>query len=132
MAEAYLEFAQPVAIFPHLSMTLAYNYGAAFSFLGDQGGWQRWFFAILAVAVCVVIVNWLRKLSKTRVAMAAALALVLGGAIGNLIDRLMYGKVIDFIGVYFGNGFTYSCFHFTAYSTLDWIGSEYSSGVVGG
>jgi Lipoprotein signal peptidase len=45
MAEAYLEFAQPVAIFPHLNMTLAYNYGAAFSFLGDQGGWQRWFFA---------------------------------------------------------------------------------------
>ena len=113
MAEAYLEFAQPVAIFPHLNMTLAYNYGAAFSFLGDQGGWQRWFFAILAVAVCVVIVNWLRKLSKTRVAMAAALALVLGGAIGNLIDRVRIGKVVDFLDFYIGNS------HWPAFNIAD-------------
>lgn len=119
MAEAYLDFAQPVAIFPHLNMTLAYNYGAAFSFLGDQGGWQRWFFAILAVAVCVVIVNWLRKLSKTRVAMAAALALVLGGAIGNLIDRLMYGKVIDFIDVYFDIPFVMDNYHFATFNVAD-------------
>lgn len=119
MAEAYLEFAQPVAIFPHFNMTLAYNYGAAFSFLGDQGGWQRWFFAILAVVVCVVIVNWLRKLSKTRVAMAAALALVLGGAIGNLIDRLMYGKVIDFIDVYFDIPFVMDNYHFATFNVAD-------------
>ena len=119
MAEAYLEFAQPVAIFPHLNMTLAYNYGAAFSFLGDQDGWQRWFFAILAIVVCAVIVNWLRKLGKTRVAMAAALALVLGGAIGNLIDRLMYGKVIDFIDIYFDIPFVMDNYHFATFNVAD-------------
>ena len=115
----HLQLGQSIELLPVLNWTLAYNYGAAFSFLHDAGGWQRWFFAILAVAVCVVIVNWLRKLSKTRVAMAAALALVLGGAIGNLIDRLMYGKVIDFIDVYFDIPFVMDNYHFATFNVAD-------------
>jgi signal peptidase II len=119
MAESYLEFGQPVAIFPHLNMTLVYNYGAAFSFLGDQDGWQRWFFAILAVVVSVIIINWLRKLSKARIAVAAALSLVLGGAIGNLIDRLIHGKVIDFIDIYFDIPFVMNNYHFATFNVAD-------------
>ncbi len=100
MAEASLELHEPVAVFPHLNMMLAYNEGAAFSFLAGMGGVQRWIFATLAVVVSVFIINWLRKLRKEQVWAAVGLALVLGGAIGNLIDRLLYGKVIDFIDFY--------------------------------
>lgn len=100
MAEANLELHEPFAVFPHLNMMLAYNEGAAFSFLAGMGGVQRWIFATLAVVVSVFIINWLRKLRKEQVWTAVGLALVLGGAIGNLIDRLLYGKVIDFIDFY--------------------------------
>ncbi len=119
MAEANLEFGVPVAVFPHLNMTLAYNYGAAFSFLGDQGGWQRWFFAILAAVVCAFIVNWLRKLPKGRNWTALGLVLVLGGAVGNLIDRLLYGKVIDFIDVYFDIPFVMENYRFATFNVAD-------------
>lgn len=99
-AEASLEQHDPIAVFPHLNVMLAYNEGAAFSFLAGMGGVQRWIFATLAVVVSVFIINWLRKLRKEQVWAAVGLALVLGGAIGNLIDRLLYGKVIDFIDFY--------------------------------
>ncbi|HRJ51474.1 MAG TPA: signal peptidase II [Candidatus Thiothrix moscowensis] len=99
-AEANLELHQPVAVMPHLNMMLAYNEGAAFSFLAGMGGVQRWIFATLAIVVSIFIINWLRKLRKEQVWAAVGLALVLGGAIGNLIDRLMHGKVIDFIDFY--------------------------------
>ena len=91
---------QSVPVMPHLNFTLAYNYGAAFSFLGDQGGWQRWFFTILAAVVSIVILVWLSKLKQKEKWTAISLSLVLGGAIGNLIDRVMYGRVIDFIDVF--------------------------------
>ena len=101
MAEANLELGKDVyEVFPHLNFALAYNYGAAFSFLGDQGGWQRWFFVILSAVVSVIIVIWIARLKKTENGMAIGLSLVLGGAIGNLIDRLLQGRVIDFIDVY--------------------------------
>lgn len=120
MAEASLEsVGRSVAVFPHLNMTLAYNYGAAFSFLGDQNGWQRWFFTGLAVVVCVIIVNWLRKLSKARVTLAVGLALVLGGAVGNLIDRMTQGKVTDFIDVYFDIPFVMENYHFATFNVAD-------------
>jgi len=83
MAVAYLEERVPEAILPHLNFTLAYNYGAAFSFLGDQGGWQRWFFVIISFVVSGYIVYWLRKLDKSERWTAVSLALVLGGALGN-------------------------------------------------
>ncbi|MCL4112512.1 UNVERIFIED_CONTAM: hypothetical protein GTU68_039422 [Idotea baltica] len=97
----------------HLNFTLAYNYGAAFSFLGDQGGWQRWFFTILAAVVSVVILVWLSKLKQNEKWTAISLSLVLGGAIGNLIDRLLYGRVIDFIDVF--DGF----YHFATFNVAD-------------
>lgn len=119
MAEAYLEPGQPMAVFSHLNMTLAYNYGAAFSFLGDQGGWQRWFFAGLAILVSVFIINWLRRLNKNRLWTAVGLTLVLGGAIGNLIDRLLRGKVTDFIDVYFDIPWVMVNYHFATFNLAD-------------
>ncbi len=119
MAEASLEFGEPLAIMPHLNMTLAYNYGAAFSFLGGQNGWQRWFFAVLALVVSAFIINWLRTLPKGRNWAALGLVLVLGGAIGNLIDRLLYGKVIDFIDVYFDVPFFRDNYHFATFNIAD-------------
>lgn len=100
MAEAQLEMGEIIPVMPHLNWSLAYNYGAAFNMLGDQGGWQRWFFAILAIVVSIMIVIWIRKLKEHESWTAIALALVLGGAVGNLIDRVMYGRVIDFIDFY--------------------------------
>lgn len=100
MAVANLELRVPEAIMPHLNFTLAYNYGAAFSFLGDQGGWQRWFFVVLSFAVSGYIVYWLKKLDNSERWTAVSLALVLGGALGNGIDRLISGKVTDFIDFY--------------------------------
>ncbi|MEE9303446.1 MAG: signal peptidase II [Thiotrichaceae bacterium] len=101
MAEVNLTKGEAIEITPFLNMTLWYNEGAAFSFLAGQGGWQRWFFAILAFSVSLFILNWLRTLPKTEKWTAIGLALVLGGAIGNLIDRVLAGKVIDFIDFHF-------------------------------
>ncbi|WP_035057006.1 signal peptidase II [Andreprevotia chitinilytica] len=83
------------------NLTLAYNPGAAFSFLADAGGWQRHFFTVLALAVSVFIINVLRKhYGETRLSLA--LALIMGGALGNVIDRVAFGHVIDFIDIYYG------------------------------
>ena len=91
---------QPVVVFPGFNLTLAYNSGAAFSFLSQAGGWQRWFFAAAAAVIMVVILFWLRALPAERRWLPIALALVLGGAAGNLWDRLYLGYVVDFIQVY--------------------------------
>ncbi|MCL4162710.1 UNVERIFIED_CONTAM: hypothetical protein GTU68_053469 [Idotea baltica] len=99
MAVANLEEGVRNAVMPHLNMTLAYNYGAAFSFLGDQNGWQRWFFVVLSFAVSAYILYWLKKLDRSERWIAIALALVLGGALGNGIDRLISGRVTDFINL---------------------------------
>lgn len=101
LAEAYLSYHQPVPLLPVLNLTLSYNPGAAFSFLGEASGWQRWLFSGFAVAVSVVLVIWLRRLPPGERWMTWALSLLLGGAIGNLVDRLAYGHVIDFIHVYY-------------------------------
>lgn len=98
--------AQPagrVPVLPGLfEWVLAYNRGAAFSFLGDADGWQRWLFLALAGVVSVVLTLWLARLEAHERRLAAALALVIGGAVGNLIDRVFHGHVIDFIQVYIG------------------------------
>ncbi|HSE11571.1 MAG TPA: signal peptidase II [Rudaea sp.] len=85
-----------------LNWTLAFNTGAAFSFLADQEGWQRWLFTGLAVVVSGVLVRWLSQTPRTDWRTALPLALVIGGALGNLIDRLRFGHVVDFIQVYHG------------------------------
>ncbi len=87
----------PQAFLPFFNFTLTYNKGAAFSFLSNAGGWQRWFFTVLAIGVSIFIFFWLKKLSSKEKLLAVSLALILGGAIGNVIDRSLYGYVIDFI-----------------------------------
>jgi signal peptidase II len=82
-------------------LTLAYNTGAAFSFLADAGGWQRWFFTLLSSLIAVLLVVWLKRLPAGDRLNAAALALIIGGAVGNLIDRLAHGHVIDFLLLYY-------------------------------
>ena len=74
-----------------------YNTGAAFSFLADAGGWQHWFFVGLAVVICGVLVAWLRRTPRADWRTAMPFALVIGGAVGNVIDRLRFGHVVDFI-----------------------------------
>jgi signal peptidase II len=101
LAEYYLAYHVPVPVMPSFNLTLSYNTGAAFSFLSEAGGWQRWFFIVLALIVSGVILAWLRKLPAQDKWVAVALALVLGGALGNVIDRMLIGKVIDFIQVYY-------------------------------
>jgi signal peptidase II len=100
-AEHWLTFHQRLPVFPGFNLTLSYNRGAAFSFLADHSGWQRWFFAILAAAVSVYLIVWLRQLNDRDRWLSASIALVLGGAIGNLIDRFLHGHVIDFIWLYY-------------------------------
>lgn len=100
-AEAELQLHEAVPVMPFFNLTLAYNEGAAFSFLSDAGGWQRWLFSGLAVVISLVITFWLRRLSSAERLTGFGLALILGGAIGNLIDRLAYGHVIDFIQLYY-------------------------------
>jgi signal peptidase II len=92
----------PHAVIPGiLNWTLAFNTGAAFSFLHDAGGWQRWMFSVLAIVVCAVLIVWLRRVSRRDWRTALPLALVIGGALGNLIDRVRFGRVTDFIEVYY-------------------------------
>jgi signal peptidase II len=103
IADSLLQFNQPVHLVPFLDLHKVYNPGAAFSFLSDASGWQRWFFVGLTLFVSLVLVMWLRRLQAGQDRLALALALILGGAAGNLIDRVVYGYVIDFIDLYYGN-----------------------------
>jgi signal peptidase II len=97
---------EPVHVLPVLNFTLMYNTGAAFSFLSDASGWQRWLFVALALGVGVAIILWLRKLkARTHALLACSLALILGGAIGNVIDRLRIGHVVDFIHAHWNDNY---------------------------
>ncbi len=113
LAETQLVLHQPLALLPSLNLTLMYNTGAAFSFLSDAGGWQRWLFTGLAVTVSAGLVIWLARLPARQPWIAVALALILGGAIGNVIDRIRLGHVIDFIQVYYSN------WYFPAFNAAD-------------
>ncbi|HGX91800.1 MAG TPA: lipoprotein signal peptidase [Candidatus Tenderia sp.] len=101
LANANLELHRPMDFLPGLNITLAYNRGAAFSFLSQSGGWQRWFFVVLAIAVSGFIVRWIHGLPRTEVWLAVALSLILGGAVGNVIDRVYLGYVVDFLDFYY-------------------------------
>ncbi|MFW9606672.1 MAG: signal peptidase II [Pseudomonas sp.] len=108
-----LHLYQQIVIIPDLfSWTLAYNTGAAFSFLAEHDGWQRWLFAVIALSVSAVLVLWLRRLPRRGQGwLAFGLALVLGGAIGNLFDRMVYGHVIDFILVHWQDRWYFPAFN---------------------
>jgi signal peptidase II len=102
LASGMLALHEPVPVLPSFNLTLMHNPGAAFSFLSDAAGWQRWFFTIIAIAVSAGLVVWLRRLDASQRWLAIALALVVGGALGNVWDRLTLGYVVDFIQVYYG------------------------------
>ena len=100
-ALASLAHYQSVPVLPYFDLTLMFNPGAAFSFLSDQGGWQRWFFTVVASLAAIGLTVWLAKLGTNERLVAAALSLIIGGAVGNLVDRVLYGHVIDFIDLYY-------------------------------
>ena len=105
LAEQFLSYGQPVSVLPVFDLTLLYNPGAAFSFLAGEDGWQRWFFTAIAMGVSIMLVGWLRNLPRANKWLGVALALILGGALGNLFDRMVYGHVIDFISVHWGSSY---------------------------
>lgn len=113
IAENSLLLHKPLAVFPGFNWTLMYNKGAAFSFLSQAGGWQRWFFIILSSAISIALIIWLKQLKKDQQVLSAGIAFILGGAIGNVIDRSLYGHVIDFIQVY------YKDFYWPAFNIAD-------------
>lgn len=118
-ASTQLSYGEPWVITGFFNLTLLHNTGAAFSFLSDAGGWQRWFFGVVAAVVSVVLVVWLARLGDQRRLESLALALVLGGAVGNLIDRVWLGYVVDFIVLH------YDTYYWPAFNLAD-------SAIVGG
>ena len=114
LALAKLEYLTPVPVFEGFwNWTLVYNYGAAFSFLSDAGGWQRWFFSGLAVVISSVLVFLLARTPRADWRTALPYALVISGALGNLVDRLRYGYVVDFVDWYWGS------YHWPAFNVAD-------------
>ena len=103
----------PVAVMPMFNLTLAYNTGAAFSFLSEAGDWHRWFFAGFSLIMSIVLVIWIKKTPSGQRLQLLALGLVLGGAVGNLIDRAFLGYVTDFIEVY------YKSYHWPVFNLAD-------------
>ena len=97
-----MDLHQSIEVLPFFNITYVHNLGAAFSFLADQGGWQRWFFTAIALIASVIFVVWLAKTPKENRILGIAFALLLSGAVGNLIDRVLFGYVIDFLDFYIG------------------------------
>jgi signal peptidase II len=120
LALAHLELHRPVPVIEGwLNWTLVYNYGASFSLLSDAGGWQRWLFSTLAVGVSVLLTVWLTRIPRHDWRQALPFALIVGGALGNLVDRIRYGYVVDFIDACWGEH------HWPAFNIAD-------SAIVGG
>lgn len=100
--DSALRYGDRLNVLPFFDFTLLYNRGAAFSFLADQAGWQRWFFTALGLGAAGFIL-WMMHKNRTQTRLLLALALILSGALGNVIDRLAYGHVIDFLLFYWQN-----------------------------
>jgi signal peptidase II len=96
-----IELYQAIQVTSFFNLTHVFNYGAAFSFLSDAGGWQRWFFTIIAFGVSGLLLWWLKQTRKEQIILPLAFSLILGGALGNAYDRLVHGYVIDFLVVYY-------------------------------
>lgn len=112
LASANLTYGDPVVFTSFFNFTLLHNPGAAFSFLSDAGGWQRWFFTVIAAVVSVVLVVWIAR-SANKFLEAFGLTMILGGAVGNLYDRVQHGYVVDFIVVH------YQHYYFPAFNLAD-------------
>jgi signal peptidase II len=109
-----LEYAQPVPVIDGFwNWKLVHNHGAAFSFLADASGWQRWFFSALAVGISVLLVHWLRRLPRDHWREALPYALIIAGALGNLVDRVRFGYVVDFVHWYWRD------FHWPVFNVAD-------------
>jgi signal peptidase II len=103
---------ESVHVLPVLDITLLFNTGAAFSFLSDASGWQKWVFVGLALGVGLAILGWLRRLrARSQAWLCCSLTLILGGALGNVIDRLRIGHVVDFISVHWGRTYYFPAFN---------------------
>ena len=111
--DSSMKLYESVAVMPFFNLTYVHNTGAAFSFLAHAGGWQRWLFAGLALIISVAIGVWIKRLQPQETFLAISLSLVLGGAVGNLIDRVCYGYVIDFLDIY------YQTHHWPAFNIAD-------------
>ena len=107
-----LQLGVPEAVFPFMNWLLLFNPGAAFSFLAQSSGWQRWFFIVLGLAASAYIL-WLLRKSVDDKMLCWALSLILGGALGNVLDRIMYGAVVDFIDLHYAN------WHWPAFNIAD-------------
>lgn len=112
-ATHYLSLYWPLDIAPFFNLTLSHNPGAAFSFLSHSNGWQRWLFTAVAIIMSGVILVWLRRIPAEDKLYKLALVLILGGALGNLIDRITLGYVIDFFDFYYKN------WHFPVFNVAD-------------
>lgn len=113
LASQHLELYNPVAITSWFNMTLAHNSGAAFSLLAEAGGWQRGFFIVVGSGISIFLLIWLWRLPLAARALPSALMLILGGAIGNLVDRIRLGYVVDFIDLH------YASWHWPAFNIAD-------------
>lgn len=103
----------PMPVVPMLNITLAYNTGAAFSFLSGAGDWHRWFFAAFSFIVSLILIVWIARTNLQERLQLAGISLILGGAVGNLIDRGLHGYVVDFIDVF------YKHHHFATFNIAD-------------
>lgn len=112
-AVKYLTRIPEIELTSFFNLTLVYNAGAAFGFLSDAGGWQKIFFIVIALVACVVILAMMRGLGVNDKQVATGLVLILGGALGNVVDRVRYGYVVDFIDVH------YSDHHWPAFNVAD-------------
>ncbi|MDI5983506.1 signal peptidase II [Halomonas sp. M4R5S39] len=110
LAAGLLSYAQPVEVLPFFNLTLLHNTGAAFSFLAGHPGWQRWFFAVIAVGASIGLTIWMTRLKADEKLLAVSLALIIGGALGNLYDRLVHGYVVDFLSFHVA-GWYYPAFN---------------------
>ncbi|MCP4465268.1 MAG: signal peptidase II, partial [Halieaceae bacterium] len=116
------DYGQPVRVFSWFNLTLQHNPGAAFSFLSDAGGWQRYFFSAAAAIISAVLAVWVWVMPRGQRLLALSLGLIIGGALGNLWDRVVFGYVVDFISVH------YQHYYFPAFNVAD---SAITGGAIG-
>jgi signal peptidase II len=113
LATKNLLYGEYVNIFSGLNLILVHNTGAAFSFLSDASGWQRWLFLLVSLSVSIILIIWIFRLKEQQLLESLSLALILGGAIGNLVDRIFLGYIIDFIDIYYKN------YHWPVFNVAD-------------
>jgi signal peptidase II len=111
LASTALDYGVPRQVFSWFNLTLQHNSGAAFSFLSDAGGWQRYFFSAVAALISTLLMVWLYRMPRSTYLLALSLGLILGGAIGNLWDRIALGYVVDFISVHWDNRYYFPAFN---------------------